>query len=376
MEITNEMRDLGDLIEKYFKNEVDPVVAEYDARGEYPEKVYNDLIEMGLNLLAVPTEHDGLMVDHKTETYIAEILGRHDCGIASAIGVNNSACSTMNFFGNDEQKKDFFGILTSGKLAGFCLTEPNAGSDSASVKTTAKLDGDEYVLNGTKCFITNGGIAGVYIVIASTDLSKGTKGLSVFYVEGNREGLIIGKHEDKMGIRLSNTTQIIFEDCRIPKDHLIGQEGKGFVYAMKTLGTSRNFVGGMAVGLAQRAIDECVKYAKSRVQFGKPIAYKQGIQFMLADMQTQTAAARELAYHAADLIDKNEDYEIYVSMSKLFASDVAMKVTTDGVQIFGGYGYMKEYPMEKMMRDAKILQIYEGTNQIQRVVISNIMLSK
>ncbi|NLK64555.1 MAG: acyl-CoA dehydrogenase [Tissierellia bacterium] len=376
MEITNEMRDLGDLIEKYFKNEVDPVVAEYDAKGELPEKIYNDLIEMGLNLLAVPTEFDGLMVDHKTETYIAEILGRHDCGIASAIGVNTSACATMNFFGKDEQKKDFFGILTSGKLAGFCLTEPNAGSDSASVKTTAVLDGDEYVLNGTKCFITNGGIAGVYIVFASTDLSKGTKGLSAFYVESDREGLIIGKHEDKMGIRLSNTTQVIFEDCRIPKDHLIGEEGKGFKYAMKTLGTSRNFVGGMAVGLAQRAIDECVEYAKSRVQFGKPIAYKQGIQFMLADMQTQTAAARELTYHAADLIDKNGDYEMYVSMSKLFASDVAMKVTTDGVQIFGGYGYMKEYPMEKLMRDAKILQIYEGTNQIQRVVISNIMLSK
>jgi alkylation response protein AidB-like acyl-CoA dehydrogenase len=331
---------------------------------------------MGLNLLAVPTEYDGLMVDHKTETYIAEILGRHDCGIGSAIGVTNSACTTMNYFGTEDQKKDFFGILTSGKLAGFCLTEPNAGSDSASVKTTAVLDGDEYVLNGTKCFITNGGIAGVYIVFASTDLSKGTKGLSAFYVESDRKGLTIGKHEDKMGIRLSNTTQVIFEDCRIPKDHLLGEEGKGFIYAMKTLGISRNFVGGLAVGLAQRAIDECKEYVKNRVQFGKPIAYKQGIQFMLADMQTQTAAARTLAYHAADLIDKKGDYEIYASMSKLFASDVAMKVTTDGVQILGGYGYMKEYPMEKLMRDAKILQIYEGTNQIQRVVISNNMLFK
>ena len=374
MEITNEMRDLGDLIEKYLKNEVDPLVAEYDARGEYPEKIYNELIDMGLNLLAVPTEYDGLMVDHKTETYIAEILGRHDCGIGSAIGVTNSACTTMNYFGTEDQKKDFFGILTSGKLAGFCLTEPNAGSDSASVKTTAVLDGDEYVLNGTKCFITNGGIAGVYIVFASMDLSKGTKGLSAFYVESDRKGLTIGKHEDKMGIRLSNTTQVIFEDCRIPKDHLLGEEGKGFIYAMKTLGISRNFVGGLAVGLAQRAIDECKEYVKNRVQFGKPIAYKQGIQFMLADMQTQTAAARTLAYHAADLIDKKGDYEIYASMSKLFASDVAMKVTTDGVQILGGYGYMKEYPMEKLMRDAKILQIYEGTNQIQRLVIANKLL--
>jgi alkylation response protein AidB-like acyl-CoA dehydrogenase len=316
MEITNEMRDLWDLIEKYLKNEVDPLVAEYDARGEYPEKIYNELIDMGLNLLAVPTEYDGLMVDHKTETYIAEILGRHDCGIGSAIGVTNSACTTMNYFGTEDQKKDFFGILTSGKLAGFCLTEPNAGSDSASVKTTAVLDGDEYVLNGTKCFITNGGIAGVYIVFASTDLSKGTKGLSAFYVESDRKGLTIGKHEDKMGIRLSNTTQVIFEDCRIPKDHLLGEEGKGFIYAMKTLGISRNFVGGLAVGLAQRAIDECKEYVKNRVQFGKPIAYKQGIQFMLADMQTQTAAARTLAYHAADLIDKNGEYRYFSNSFK------------------------------------------------------------
>lgn len=376
MKITSEMKDLRDLVESYFKKEVDPVVGEYDASGEHPERIYNDLLEMGLNLLETPTEYGGLMVDHKTEIYIAETLGRHECGIASAIGVNNSACSTMNLFGNDQQKKNFFDILASGKLAGFCLTEPNAGSDSASVKTQAKLDGDEYVLNGTKCFITNGGIAGVYIVIASTDLSKGIKGLSAFYVEGDRKGLSIGKHEDKMGIRLSNTTQVIFEDCRIPKDHLIGEEGKGFKYAMKTLGISRNFVGGMAVGLAQRAIDEAVVYTKSRVQFGKPIAYKQGIQFMLADMQTQTAAARELAYKAADLMDIGGDYEGYASMSKLFASDVAMKVTTDAVQIFGGYGYMKEYPMEKMMRDAKILQIYEGTNQIQRVIISQKMLSK
>ena len=376
MKITEEMKDLRNLVDSFLTNELNPIVLEYDARGELPEKIYQDLLEMGVHLLAVPTEYDGLMVDHQTEIYIAETIGRHDCGIGSAIGASNSACSTVSMFANDQQKKEFFGIVTSGKLAAFCLTEPNAGSDSASVKTQAKLDGDEYVLNGTKCFITNGGIAGVYLVIASTDLSKGTKGLSCFYVESDRPGVSSGKHEDKMGIRLSNTSEVIFEDCRIPKDHLIGEEGKGFIYAMKTLGTSRNYVGAMAVGLAQRAIDEAVNYANSRVQFGKPIAKKQGIQFMLADMQTQTAAARQLAYHAAELMDTNGDYEVYAAMSKLMGSDVAMKVTTDAVQIFGGYGYMKEYPMEKMMRDAKILQIYEGTNQIQRVIISNKILSK
>lgn len=376
MNITAEMKDLRDLVESYLKNEVDPVVGTYDASGEFPEKIYSELLEMGVHLLAVPTEYDGLMVDHKTEIYIAETFGRHDCGIGSAIGASNSACTTIELFGTDKQKKEFFGLVTSGKLAAFCLTEPNAGSDSASVKTQAKLDGDEYVLNGTKCFITNGGVAGVYIVIASTDLTKGTKGLSAFYVERDRLGVSVGKHEDKMGIRLSNTTQVIFNDCRIPKDHLIGEECKGFMYAMKTLGTSRNYVGAMSVGLAQRAIDEAIKYSKSRVQFGKPIASKQGIQFMLADMQTQTEAARQLAYYAAELMDSKGDYEVYSSMSKLMGSDVAMKVTTDAVQIFGGYGYMKEYPMEKMMRDAKILQIYEGTNQIQRVIISNNILSK
>ncbi|WIV13976.1 acyl-CoA dehydrogenase family protein [Proteiniborus sp. MB09-C3] len=374
MQITNEMKDLRELVESYMEKEVAPVVGEIDASGEFPEKIYKDILDMGLHLLEVPEEYGGAMVDRKTEVYIAEALGRYDCGIASAIGANNSACSTINLFGTAEQKKQYFDILVSGKLAAFCLTEPNAGSDAASVSTKARLEGDEYVLSGTKCFITNGGVAGVYTVFASTDLSKGTKGLSAFFVERDRPGVSIGKHEDKMGIRLSNTTEVIFDECRIPKDHLIGEEGKGFVYAMKTLDTSRPFVGATGVGLAQRAIDEAVKYSKERVQFGKPIAYKQGLQFMLADMQIQTEAARQLVHHTAELIDDGADYSIYSAMSKVMGSDTAMKVACDALQIFGGYGYMKEYPIEKMMRDAKILQIYEGTNQIQRVVISGIML--
>lgn len=374
MQITNEMKDLRELVESYLENEVAPVVGEIDASGEFPEKIYKDILDMGLHLLEVPEEYGGAMVDRKTEVYIAETLGRYDCGLASAIGASNSACSTINLFGTAEQKKQYFDILVSGKLAAFCLTEPNAGSDAASVSTKARLEGDEYVLNGTKCFITNGGIAGVYTVFASTDLSKGTKGLSAFFVERDRPGVSIGKHEDKMGIRLSNTTEVIFDECRIPKDHLIGEEGKGFVYAMKTLDTSRPFVGATGVGLAQRAIDEAVKYSKERVQFGRPIASKQALQFMLADMQIQTEAARQLVYHTAELIDDRKDYSIYSAMSKVMGADTAMKVTCDALQIFGGYGYMKEYPIEKMMRDAKILQIYEGTNQIQRVVISGIML--
>ena len=264
--------------------------------------------------------------------------------------------------------------MAKSKLAAFCLTEPNAGSDSASIRTTATLQGEEYVLNGTKCFITNGGIAGVYTVFASTDLQKGLKGISAFYVERDRIGVKIGKHEDKMGIRLSNTTEVVFDDCRIPKDHLIGEEGKGFIYAMKTLDTSRPFVGALGVGLAQRAIDEAIEYGKERKQFGKSVLTNQGLQFMLAEMQIKVESARQLIYYTAERMDNNEDYTIFSAMSKVAGSDCAMEVSTNALQLFGGYGYMKEYPIEKMMRDAKILQIYEGTNQIQKMIISNIML--
>lgn len=374
MYITEEMKDFADAIEKYFKKEVMPVCHEYDTTGELPEKIYNDIIDMGLHMLCVPEEYGGTALDHKTEIYIAETIGKYECGIGSAIGANNSAAATIEMFGTPEQKAEYFGIMAEGKLAAFCLTEPGAGSDAAGVKTKAVLDGDEYVLNGTKCFITNGGIAGVYTVFASTDLSQGTKGLSCFYVEASRKGVSAGKHEDKMGIRLSNTTEVVFEDVRIPKNHLIGQEGKGFKYAMMTLDTSRPFVGAMACGLAERALDEAIRYSKERVQFGKPICKQQALQFMMADMKIQIEMAKQVVYHTADLIDSKGDYSIYSAISKVAGSDTAMKVTLDALQIHGGYGYSREYPMEKMVRDAKILQIYEGTNQIQRSVIAGTLL--
>jgi butyryl-CoA dehydrogenase len=276
-------------------------------------------------------------------------------------------------FGTDGQKRKYLPGLASGKsLAAFGLTEPDAGSDAGGIRTRAVRDGDSYVLNGTKQWITNGGEAKVYTIIAMTDPERGARGASAFIVEDGTPGFTYGKKEDKMGIRASATRELVFEDCRIPAENLIAREGTGFMVAMKTLDNSRPGVAAQAVGIAQGALDAALVYASQRKQFGQRIDSFQGIQFMLADMATQVEAARALTYSVARMIDAGvRKFEKEAAMAKVFASDVAMKVTTDAVQIFGGYGYMKEYPVEKMMRDAKITQIYEGTNQIQRNVIAS-----
>ena len=275
-------------------------------------------------------------------------------------------------FGSEEQKQKYLPDVASGaKLAAFGLTEANAGSDAGAIETTAVLDGDHYVLNGTKQWITNGGEAEIYTVIAMTDKSKGSRGASAFIVEKGTPGFSFGKKEDKMGIRASATRELIFEDCRIPKENLLGREGMGFIVAMRTLDMTRPGIGAQAVGIAQGALDVALAYARERKQFGQPIASFQAVGHMLADMATEIEAARALVYAVARTIDSGaKDFSKESAMAKVFASDVAMRVTTDAVQILGGYGYMKEYPVEKMMRDAKITQIYEGTNQIQRNVIS------
>jgi butyryl-CoA dehydrogenase len=276
-------------------------------------------------------------------------------------------------YGNDEQKQKYLPAIASGKkLAAFCLTEAEAGSDAGSIKTTAKKDGDYYILNGTKQWITNAGEAEVYTVVAMTDKSKGARGASAFIVEKGTPGMDFGKKEKKLGIRASATREVIFTDCRIHKSQLLSKEGMGFIVAMKTFDNSRPGVAAQAIGIAQRALDEATEYAHQRKQFGQSISSFQGIQFMLADMATSLEAARALVYAAARMIDSGaKDIAGASAMCKLYASDVAMNVTTDAVQIFGGYGYMREYPVEKLMRDAKITQIYEGTNQIQRAVIAS-----
>ncbi|MCG2660809.1 MAG: acyl-CoA dehydrogenase family protein, partial [Kiritimatiellae bacterium] len=275
-------------------------------------------------------------------------------------------------YGNDEQKQKYLPRVASGQsLAAFALTEANAGSDAGAIATTATKDGDDYILNGTKQWITNGGEAEIYSVVTKTDKSKGSRGASVFIVEKGMPGFTFGKKENKMGIRASATRELVFQDCRVPKANILGKEGLGFIVAMKTFDMSRPGVAAQALGIAAGALDEAVKYSRERRQFGKPICSFQGVQFMLADMATQVEAARALVYAAARYIDTGaKDVSKISAMCKLFASDTAMRVTTDAVQVLGGYGYMKEYPVEKMMRDAKITQIYEGTNQIQREVIA------
>ena len=371
---SKENMELPTMVGDWLKNEVAPVCGEYDEKNEFPEKLYEQMTELGLNIMCTPEEYGGLDLSAVAQTLIAEQLGRYEVGLGSAVGANASATHLMNQFGSPEQKKIFFDILVNGGWAAFCLTEPNAGSDAGSVTTTAEESEDGYVINGTKCFITNGGIAGVYLVFASMDRSLGVKGISCFLVERDRKGISIGKHENKMGIRLSNTTEVVLDHVKVPKDHLIGLQGKGYKMAMATLCESRVNVGAMGTGLAARALDEAIAYAKTRVQFKRPIADLAVIQNMLADMAMQVEASRQLVYHTAELIDAKLPFAKYSSMSKCFGGDTAMKVALDALQVLGGYGYMKEYPMEKLVRDAKILQIYEGTNQIQRVVIAKEIL--
>ena len=374
--LSEEQIELVEMITEFGEKEVQPISLECDHNGKMPMDVYKKAFEMGLHAVDIPEAFGGTGLDSVTQTILHETLSKYDAGFDVSLGAIGLAGKPVFIAGNDDLKKLFADIVIPGSFAAFCLTEPNAGSDASAVKTTAKKIGDEYIINGRKCFITNGGVADVYTVIASTDTTKGIKGLSAFVVERNREGVSVGKEEDKMGIRLSNTCDVIFEDVRVPVNHLLGKEGDGFKIAMVTLDRSRPIVAAGAVGLSQVAIDHCVKYAKERNTFGKPIANLQAIQFMLADMEIQTETARQYTRYAAALVDANKPVTKAAAIAKCFAGDTAMKVTTDAVQILAGYGFSREYPVEKLMRDAKIFQIFEGTNQIQRVVIASQMLRR
>lgn len=371
---TNESLELANMIGDWLKKEVAPVCAEIDERGDFPEELYAQMAELGLNIMCVPESYGGLGLNAVTQTLIAEQLGRYEVGLGSAVGANASATHMIQNAGSDLQKEIFYGCLVNGGWSAFALTEPESGSDASSIRTTMKEDGDDYIINGTKCFITNGGIAGVYVVMATVDRKLGGKGIACLLVERDRPGVSVGKHENKMGIRLSNTTEVIFDEVRVPKDHLIAGPGEGFKLALKTLTESRVNVGAMGAGLAARALDEAVEYAKIRTQFGKPIANLQAIQMMIADIAIQAEAAKQLVYHTAELIDAGLPYAKHSSMCKCFGGDTAIKCALDALQILGGYGYMREYPIEKLVRDAKILQIYEGTNQIQRMIVAGALL--
>jgi len=369
--LTEEQQELQKLARKVALEKIKPVAAHYDQSGEFPWELVKLFAELDFFRIWIQEEYGGMGGGVTELSLITEELSRACGGIALSVAASALGTFPIVISGNEQQKKKYLPDLADGKyLAGFCLTEPEAGSDAGAIKTKAVRDGDYYILNGKKHFITNGSVAKIYTVIASTDPSKGSRGASAFIVEEGFEGLSYGKKEDKMGIRASATSEVIFEDCKVPVENRLDEEGRGFIVAMKTLDKSRPGVAAQALGIAQGAFDLAAEYARQREQFGQSIISFQAIQFMLADMATEIEAARALIYATAKMIDagvKNIAKES--AMCKVLASDVAMKVTTDAVQIFGGYGYMKDYPIEKFMRDAKITQIYEGTNQIQRLVI-------
>lgn len=365
---------LKKMAQEVVAKEIIPIALEMDRTGELKPSLIKKLDEAGLLNLVVPEEYDGPGLDALTIALLYEELAKGCAGVATTVAANALASYPVILFGTEEQKQHFLEVINNGQLASFALTEPGAGSDAGAVATSAVKDGDHYVLNGTKCFITNGGLAEIYVIFANTRKSAGIRGLTAFIVDRNTPGFSVGKEEDKMGIRASNTCELILDNVRIPETNRLGREGEGFKIAMKTLDAARPLVGAVSVGIAQAAFELAVKYSKERQQFGKPIASFQLVQAMIADMAMAVESARLLVYRACCLKDQNLPFAKEAAMAKCYASDTAMQVTTTAVQVLGGYGYIKEYPAEKYMRDAKIMQIYEGTNQIQRLVIANQIL--
>jgi alkylation response protein AidB-like acyl-CoA dehydrogenase len=371
--LSQEQHMIQDLARKIAREKILPVRAELDEREEFPWEVVKVSAEAGLMGVSMPEEYEGFGGGVLEYCLVAEELSRVCLGIATSVVASGLGAMPILLYGSPDQKKKYLPDIAKGrKLAAFGLTEADAGSDAGSIRTTATRTSGGYLLNGTKQWITNGGEAEIYTIVAMTDRSKGPRGASAFIVEKGDQGFTFGKKEKKMGIRASATRELVFQDCFVAKDNLIAKEGMGFVITMRTFDRTRPGVGAQGVGLAQGALDEAVRYAREREQFGKKIISFQAIQHLLADMATQVEAARALVYAVARYVDQStnpKEISKVSGMSKVFASDVAMKVTTDAVQVFGGYGYMRDYPVEKMMRDAKILQIYEGTNQIQRNII-------
>lgn len=371
--LTEEQKLIQDLAYKIAKEKVAPVAAELDEKEEFPWELMRTFAEADLFRIFIPKEYEGLGGGCFELCLVTEQISRACAGVATTYAASALGAYPIILYGNEEQKKKYLPKIASGSaLAAFGLTEAEAGSDAGAIRTKAEKKGDVYILNGTKQWITNGGEAEIYTIIALTDPKRGPRGASAFIVEKGTEGFSFGKKEKKMGIRCSSTRELVFNNCIVPKENLLGREGMGFLITLKTLDYARPGVAALAVGLAQGALDDAIEYAKTRVQFGQPIISFQAIQHMIAEMATKIESARALTYSVARLIDsgKVSDFSAESAMAKLFATDVAMEVTTNCVQIYGGYGYMRDYPMEKRMRDAKITQIYEGTNQIQKNVIA------
>jgi len=376
--LTEDQIMIKDLTRQIAEEKVIPVREELDEKEEFPWEVMNVLAQSDLFGLFIPEEYGGLGKGSLELCIAVEELSKACLGVSTTFAANALGTYPILLYGSEEQKKKYLPDIAAGKrLVAFALTEANAGSDAAGIQTTAQREGDEYVLTGTKQWITNGGEAEIYTVIAMTDKTKGARGASAFIVEKGTPGFHFGKKEKKMGIRASSTRELVFDNCRVSKENIVGKEGLGFIVAMRTLDNSRTGVGSQGVGVAQGAFEEALKFARQRVQFGHPVISFQAVQHMLADMATEIEAARALVYSVARYIDSGaRDITKESAMAKVFATDMAMRVTTNAVQVMGGSGYMREYPVEKMMRDAKILQIYEGTNQIQRNVIAQALIKE
>ena len=370
-----EEQEILDMLHGFALKEVAPIAAEIDEQERFPEETWHKLAEMGMMGVPFAEEYGGAGLSYLTYIGVCEELARHCATTSVMVSAHSSLCTwPISEFGTEEQKRKYLPPLCSGeKLGAFGLTEPGAGTDSAMQKTTAEDRGDHWLLNGSKIFITNAGYAETFVIFAMTDKEKGNKGISAFIVEKGFPGFKVGAHEKKMGIRGSSTCELIFEDCVVPKENLLGEEGKGFKIAMMTLDGGRIGIGAQALGIAQAAIDECVKYTTQRIQFGKRISQFQNTQFQLADMQARVDAARLLIYRAAQAKQDHELYSHLAAMGKLYASEAASDVTRRCLQLVGGYGYTREYPFERFMRDAKITEIYEGTSEVQRMVISGWM---
>lgn len=374
--LTKEQELVRQMVRDFAVNEVKPIAAEIDVTERFPMENVKKMGELGMMGIPFSTEFGGAGGDVLSYIIAVEELSKVCATTGVILSAHTSLCASLiNENGTPAQKEKYLRDLCTGnKIGAFGLTEPGAGTDAAGQQTTAVLDGDNYILNGSKIFITNGGVADTFIIFAMTDKSKGTKGISAFIVEKGFQGFSIGKKEDKLGIRASSTTELIFENCIVPKENLIGREGKGFGIAMKTLDGGRIGIAAQALGIAEGALEEAIKYMKERKQFGRPISAFQGLQWMVAEMSTKIEAARFLVYKAAWLKENKQPYSVDAARAKLYAAEVAMDVTTKAVQLFGGYGYTKEYPIERMMRDAKITEIYEGTSEVQKMVISGSLL--
>lgn len=372
--LTTEQLDLQEMVHDFMEREMLPIAAECDLNGRFPMEVWKKACDMGLATLTMPEEYGGGGVSFMTEAIVCEEYGWGDAGFAGTIGAHGLGMKPLLIAGTKEQCGHFAEIANAGGLSAFTLTEPDAGSDAGAITTTARRVGDEYIINGRKCFATNAEYADIFTVFATVDRSLGLKGITAFTVDRDTPGLVVGKHEDKLGQRSSVTNDVSYEEMRIPVKNRIGEEGQGFGIGMKTLNIGRATCASAAAGLGRAALEHCVKYAQERVTMGKPIIKHQMVQAMLADMASMVEASRQFGWYAARLLDVDSPRAPMVgAMAKCLCTDMIMKVTTDAIQVMGGYGYSREYPVEKLFRDAKIFQIFEGTNQVQRTVIAGML---